>query len=1853
METGEQWVTDEDIVEPTDVQDEIEDLRVRARAALEAGDFLLEWRPGREAGSTLRRVLSASAKAQPKLLQTRFRAIKNADMRNAIVDLAVGECQVQLDELGLRDATSIDEMNGIVDAMAETIPYDLIRLAVLRHADECENSARVIELVCSNDELRLPGFPPADALDDEPARELWAVAKTAHVAAAELARAAEAGVLPEPTDLAAVSAYVEALNGAIRELGDVQDDSSPTLRSIDEVSAERARRRRAEQRPFVSLAQLSRLEAEVEDPAIDGVIQLATELGELSHSELDDARRAQGEALAALLTLLAEHPPPPAGELVRRVRDVRSGLPEHLVGIGDLVMGGYVQLREDASQFSRPHDEPQDGNDQASLEVVPADVEVGTSAETNPETHVDQLQDGARVDEGTQVTQQDLDVIEDDVEDEMDAVTSEDMSRGTLGDAIAGQHLGPAYWWAQAHEYSAELAHAIELLALSLRIAAPTDGIALHADDLALSVDPIDFRDQHDAFALALLAHVVGGVKTGLPGFSTRLHQLAKPDARLPNAVQDLVAAVAPTPEGGIDMAVRHRAGGEENAPDVAQELTATAERAAALVRDAPHRRIKYQPATVVWQELTSENGRLGELLRIVASDDRSKVTSVRAGLNSLTARKAIDDLIQQTVSSTTRLKRVVSIEARALQTLIGNINEVVDLLQTWSDLVAQNSRRQSRGDDFDVEQRIRELETDIRPAFKELVDGLTDLDEPIVECARGVERHVRGLLDGDQVPSPCAVEDVLIWELSSEPLVPSDDDRSVDVTGLTAAAMASIQDGVTEAKLQAVLERGDFERVEAVLRVLGPEHPVHAPMQERFEIALKELEARIADERQLAESLLGQARNVGLLDDAEASVVLVELEPSRVHEHADQLLHARQVDDVVARLRERLDRGIADRRSLIDRHVEAGDLDAPRLDSLETALGAYDLRTVDELLSHLAGGASIGARDALDHVTNFFPDRVVASQRVQPGPELLEVIATGGAVGPYDFSELSDDERTESKRAVRSWIEITSRPRELEPLRDGLPSIFRMIGLEIDVPVRGSGAPEGRNRLWLDARGIQRFGRAMVPQLGSQMAGDGLRVLVLFQDFSAEKILEFLDADSSGSQAIVVYSGVFAPDQRRALAGLCRKKGRLVPLVDWSLLLEMATRRDEARYEVMVHLVVPFTWVNPYTPLNAGRVPREMFYGRRHEVDRVLDKNGPTFVYGGRQLGKSALLRRVEVELRDREGEARAVYLDLNFHGVGVFQPPARLWSALADELTSIGLDVQAKKVPFETVRHAVLNWLEGDERRRLVMLIDECDAMLEADHLDNYRETQRIRGLMDETDRRCKFVLAGLNVVQRFERGVNHPMAHVAGGSISVGPLEPRDAFNLVSEPFNALGIRFEDGDALVYKILAETNDQASIIQLVCHRLVERVRRQPVPVGGGLSTLTRRDIDEELQNAELREEIRRRFEWTISLDPRYEAIAYRLALETVGGAPRHGTEALRALCCDDWQVAFADSRAEEFRWYLTELETLGVIRSEDDHWLLRSPNVVELLGSDDAIFDRLVHVTQGEITPRLDPVSLRFPIDEVGTPGPVTGDQVDRLLAGDPPIVVMVATELAGRDGVVPTVQRLQRDRDLKLSIRRPKQPSEMPHRLSPDSALEGGRSVLTVADLTGLETAAGSRLASLAAQEVMAGTADNQFHLVIARPEQIGADLPRDVLVCLRKWGRTDLRRWFESRNIAVTSDDIEKLRSVTGGWHQLLAPVLAAADPLKAMGSLVAEAPVPELASEDIVELSAIGVVPGAMDFVRLVVELGPAHPQDLAAVSDQTFSDAFVEDMVRFGFVGQTEDGVVADPILAMALNQHG
>jgi hypothetical protein len=101
------------------------------------------------------------------------------------------------------------------------------------------------------------------------------------------------------------------------------------------------------------------------------------------------------------------------------------------------------------------------------------------------------------------------------------------------------------------------------------------------------------------------------------------------------------------------------------------------------------------------------------------------------------------------------------------------------------------------------------------------------------------------------------------------------------------------------------------------------------------------------------------------------------------------------------------------------------------------------------------------------------------------------------------------------------------------------------------------------------------------------------------------------------------------------------------------------------------MRITLPFTATNPYQPEVGGNVPVAMFYSRSKERPRIIDQTGTPLMYGGRQLGKSALLRAVARRF-ERTPSWIALYVDVAAAEIGTQRDPGLIWSLLHTELRS-----------------------------------------------------------------------------------------------------------------------------------------------------------------------------------------------------------------------------------------------------------------------------------------------------------------------------------------------------------------------------------------------------------------------------------------------------------------------------------------------------------------------------------------------------------------------------------------------------
>ena len=524
--------------------------------------------------------------------------------------------------------------------------------------------------------------------------------------------------------------------------------------------------------------------------------------------------------------------------------------------------------------------------------------------------------------------------------------------------------------------------------------------------------------------------------------------------------------------------------------------------------------------------------------------------------------------------------------------------------------------------------------------------------------------------------------------------------------------------------------------------------------------------------------------------------------------------------------------------------------------------------------------------------------------------------------------------------------------------------------------------------------------------------------------------------------ETIVVFLGRLSVQRRRDLGAVCWRRSRTFLVVDELLALYLLAQTGP-RLSVLFRCTIPFTSIEPFT-LSGGLVPPEMFFGRQRERESVLTDSGSCFVYGGRQLGKTALLKSAKRTFEKREDERFAVFVDLEAQGLLRDREDIdAVWSIFSRACAEESIPMKSgTSATADSFCDTLSDWMNKDTRRRVLLLVDEADRFLTEDgRQGGFSRTARLKGLMDKTDRRFKVVFSGLHNVQRTTRLANHPLAHL-GEPLCIGPLlnngEVRAARALVEDTLGGLGFRFASPD-LVTRILSQTNYYPSLLQLYCHELLRLLTDTNAPGGldprtGPPRVISARHVDDAYSRQGLRKAIEDRFSWTLQLDQRYEVIALTIALASL--IPEAGERTaigdglavswIQSEASYWWAKGFEDGVGEDsFGTLLEEMVGLGILRhSGDGRFALRSPNVVSLMGSKQAIEERL----QKERVPSaaFDP-SLYRRMMVAGNPAqrsPATVSQESALRGGKPGITVVIGTTLAGLDELPALLKMMSRE-------------------------------------------------------------------------------------------------------------------------------------------------------------------------------------------------------------------------------------
>lgn len=489
------------------------------------------------------------------------------------------------------------------------------------------------------------------------------------------------------------------------------------------------------------------------------------------------------------------------------------------------------------------------------------------------------------------------------------------------------------------------------------------------------------------------------------------------------------------------------------------------------------------------------------------------------------------------------------------------------------------------------------------------------------------------------------------------------------------------------------------------------------------------------------------------------------------------------------------------------------------------------------------------------------------------------------------------------------------------------------------------------------------------IATLGSGISEDEMRVVCINGSYDAEGMIDIMKNIGDTKHTIILTNTALSISERRRLARKSKNAlgEKLFVVIDRTVMMFLARNYDENKINrMLVSLVTPFGYYQPYVADSANVMPPEIFMGRKNELERIKSAKGVNIVYGGRQLGKSALLKKAKEDIDLNENGDRAVYIEVK--ELNYKEAARKIGHELYDKFI---LEEDIDTTSWNELARAVKRRLQSPTARRipyLLLLIDEADTFIESCETVNYNPFDALKEIQSIGSGRFKFVVAGLRNVVRFKReaalGKNCVLPHLQ--AMAVKPFSLPEARELLEIPLHYLGLRFpKEKQSLITLILATTNYFPGLIQLYCTKLLEAMRNKDYAGYNESNTplyeISEGHIKKVLADPAFTKQIWDKFEITLKLDE--DNYYYLIAL--LMAYLYHNNGYNTGYCAEDIKDAattlsvdkIASISEDKLNALMEELRELNVLRNTDEtHYLFTRVAFFQMLGTAGEVEDKLM---------------------------------------------------------------------------------------------------------------------------------------------------------------------------------------------------------------------------------------------------------------------------------------------------------
>ena len=666
------------------------------------------------------------------------------------------------------------------------------------------------------------------------------------------------------------------------------------------------------------------------------------------------------------------------------------------------------------------------------------------------------------------------------------------------------------------------------------------------------------------------------------------------------------------------------------------------------------------------------------------------------------------------------------------------------------------------------------------------------------------------------------------------------------------------------------------------------------------------------------------------------------------------------QIKEEAKKFKDSLVKELADYRNEISQKMDSEEI-LKRLEDVQKVLDEQNYTVAQDLLSRIKKGEIETNIEILpkDYLTDFIEqyDNNV-SRTADSSKSLITFIS-------HKLKNAQNKDTTGGRRLIENWPKAG---RSLD--EDKLRTLLQLLGFNVDV-VRKDNRIGKIDNYKIKLKRLEN-GRKMnykhpIAAFGSIAAQDDFRVAFLPGKTDADRLIMIMKELGNSKHTILIVDYAIALPDRRKLARKIKEKcpTKVFGVIDRVMIMYLAENYNESYInQMLMSIMIPFSYVQPYVWESGNVMPPEIFMGRDKELKDIESPTGINIVYGGRQLGKSALLKMARNDIDHDENGRRAIYVDIK--GKGYRESAHKIGQALYDEKV---LDKDFEGDNWDDLAREIKRRLNDEEHPipYLLLLLDEADAFIESCKEVNYSPLDNLKDIQNIGTGRFKFVIAGLRNIVRFTKsalGNNSVLTHL--GHTTIKPFDYTEARELLEKPLYYLGLRFpKDKEALISLIFASANYFPGLIQLYCAKLVEAMTKgdyagydeNDVPV----YIVEQEHIKKVLAEDGFLQQVREKFEITLRLDEDdyYYIIALLLAMLYHETGYSSGCTANDILTEGEaYGIGkIKDAELDKIQVYMEELCELNVLRRlADDRYVFNRYNFFQMMGSRSEVEDKLL---------------------------------------------------------------------------------------------------------------------------------------------------------------------------------------------------------------------------------------------------------------------------------------------------------